>query len=113
MNSNNFNINDNIISPPITNPNINTNENYTHHPIEKELITQVYPVHLQKRNMETSSQFEFRKQIFYKIYNEEKDEERALIYSNIWVNIISLGCTYPREVMDLVKKYKPTEAKNI
>jgi hypothetical protein len=67
----------------------------------------VYGIHIRKRNNETSQAFAFRKNLYDKIFNDIKDEEKALIYSNIWVNVISLGCTYPTEVMSLVEKYKP------
>ena len=66
-----------------------------------------YHIHIFKRNNETTEQFEFRRHLYNKILNDIKDEEKALIYSNIWVNIITLGCTYPNEVMKLLEKYKP------
>jgi hypothetical protein len=69
--------------------------------------------HIGKRNNETEKQFTFRKNLFDKIYNDIKDEEKALIYSNIWVNIISLGCSYPKDVMDLIGKYRPADEDNI
>lgn len=72
-----------------------------------------YRVHIYKRSNETTRQFEFRKHLYDKIFNDIKDEEKALIYSNIWVNILSLGCAYPDEVMEKVKKYKPADEVNI
>jgi hypothetical protein len=76
-------------------------------------IKEMFPVHIQKRNNETSKQFEFRKRIYDKIFNDIKDEEKALIYSNIWINILSLGCTYPKEVLRIIEKYRPSEEDNI
>lgn len=69
----------------------------------------IYGIHIKKRVNETTKEFTFRKNLYDKILNEIKDEEKALIYSNIWVNIISLGCTYPKEVMDLVERFKPID----
>ena len=70
-------------------------------------------IHIGKRNNETEKQFNLRKVLFDRIYNDIKDEEKALIYSNIWINILSLGCSYPREVMQIVEKYKPIDEENI
>ena len=67
----------------------------------------LYHIHIYKRNNETSEQFGMRKHIYDRIFNDIKDKEKALIYSNIWVNIITLGCTYPNAVMKIVEKYKP------
>jgi hypothetical protein len=76
-------------------------------------IKEMFPVHIQKRNNETTKQFEFRKRLYDKIFNDIKDEEKALIYSNIWINILSLGCSYPSEVIGLIEKYRPSEEDNI
>jgi hypothetical protein len=64
---------------------------------------------ISRRSNETKKQFEFRQKIFNEVYEDTKDQEVALIYSNIWVNILSLGCSYPKEVLRKVEKYKPKE----
>ena len=82
-------------------------------PSELNDLKNMFPVHIQKRNNETPKQFDFRKRLYDKIYNDIKDEEKALIYSNIWINVLQLGCKYPKSVMNLVEKYKPSEEDNI
>lgn len=62
---------------------------------------------LEKKAYETEDQFEFRKEIYDEVYNETHDFKKALIYSNIWVNILSLDSEYPKEIMDQIQKYKP------
>jgi hypothetical protein len=64
---------------------------------------------ISRKQNETKKQFEFRKKIYDEVYDDTKDAETALIYSNIWVNVLSLGCAYPKEVMMRVEKYKPKE----
>lgn len=68
---------------------------------------------LVRRSNETNKQFEFRKKIYMDVLNDSHDEEKALRYSNIWVNILSMNCSYPEEVMKLVEKYKPSDKDNI
>ena len=68
---------------------------------------------LEKRRNETTRQFLFRKKIYDDIYNDTKSKEKALIYSNIWYNILSLNCTYPEEVMKNILKYKPDPRDNV
>lgn len=70
-------------------------------------------VNLNKRKNETQEQFEFRKSIYLNVFNDIKDHDKALIYSNMWVNILSLECSYPKEIMDEIEKYKPSENQNI
>jgi hypothetical protein len=60
-----------------------------------------------KKKFETENQFQFRKSIYDEVFNDTKDKKKALIYSNIWVNILSMECDYPKEVMEQVMKYKP------
>lgn len=68
---------------------------------------------MKKRNNETSEQFLFRGKIFLKVYEDTKDEVTAVKYSNIWVNILSLSCSYQNDVMELVEKYRPSDEDNI
>jgi len=72
----------------------------------------IYHIHIYKRNYETSKQFDFRKKLYDKIVNDIKDNEKALIYSNIWINILSMGCSYPDEVMKKIEKYRPIDELN-
>lgn len=80
---------------------------------ESDIIKEMFHVHIQKKNYETTKQFEFRKGLYDKIFNDIKDEEKALIYSNIWINILSLGCSYPKDVMKLIEIYRPSDEDNI
>jgi hypothetical protein len=68
---------------------------------------------LKKRNNETSEQFLFRVKIFLRVYDDGNDENTALKYSNIWINMLALDCSYKRDVMDLVEKYRPSEDENV
>jgi hypothetical protein len=72
-----------------------------------------YRVHIQKRNNETNTQFEFRRRLYDKIFNDIKNEEKAVIYSNIWINILSMDCTYPKDVMEMIEKYRPSDEDNV
>lgn len=62
---------------------------------------------LQKKEYETDTQFEFRKQIYNNVYNDTHNKEKATLYSNFWVNILSMNCQYPEEIMKQIEKYKP------
>jgi hypothetical protein len=66
-----------------------------------------------KRNNETQKQYEFRLKIYKNVYDDLKDKDKAIIYSNIWVNIFSLDCKYPDEVMENVEKYRPDDKDNV
>ena len=68
---------------------------------------------IEKRRNETTRQFLFRKKIYDDVLNDTKSKEKALIYSNIWYNILSLNCTYPDEVMKNISKYKPDPSDNV
>jgi hypothetical protein len=68
---------------------------------------------LKKKNNETSEQFLSKGKIFLDVYEDTKDELTALKFSNIWVNILSLNCTYQKDVMELVEKYRPLDEENI
>jgi hypothetical protein len=61
---------------------------------------------------ETTDQYNFRKKIYKAVYDDTGDVEKATIYSNIWVNILSLGCEYPTELMKKVEKYRPDDSDN-
>ena len=63
---------------------------------------------IQKKEFETDTQFEFRKNIYDNVYNDTHNKQKATLYSNIWVNILSMDCQYPHEIMEQIKKYKPT-----
>ena len=83
--------------------------------MEESITRTTYPYHIHfgKKNNETEKQFQFRKNLYDKIFNDTKDEEKALIYSNIWINILSLGCSYPKEVLQNIEKYRPADEDNI
>ncbi len=67
---------------------------------------------LKRNEHETTEQYNFRKQIYKAVYDDTRDTEKATIYSNIWINILSLGCEYPAEIMKKVEQYKPDENDN-
>ena len=60
-----------------------------------------------QKDFETNAQFLFRKDIYDTIYNDTKDKKKALIYSNIWINILSMNCDYPKSILDAIEKYRP------
>ena len=60
-----------------------------------------------KKEYETDTEFNFRKQIYDNVYNDTKSKQKATLYSNIWVNMLSMECKYPDELMEKVEKYKP------
>ena len=62
---------------------------------------------LQRKEYETDTQFDFRKQIYTNVYNDTKSKQKATLYSNFWVNILSMNCQYPDEIMKQIEKYKP------
>jgi hypothetical protein len=62
---------------------------------------------LKKKEYETDTEFNFRKQIYDNVYNDTKSKQKATLYSNIWVNMLSMECKYPDELMEKVEKYKP------
>ena len=63
---------------------------------------------LVKKDYETDTQYNFRKEIYDNVYNDTKDKQKASLYSNFWVNILSMNCQYPDEIMKQIEKYKPT-----
>lgn len=60
-----------------------------------------------KKDFETDIQYNFRKSIYEEIYKDTNDKKKSLIYSNIWVNILSMSCEYPKEIMKAIEKYRP------
>ena len=62
---------------------------------------------LKKKEYETENEFNFRKEIYDKVYNDLKSKQKATLYSNVWVNILSMECKYPEELMEQIEKYKP------
>lgn len=62
---------------------------------------------LKKKEYETDTEFNFRKQIYDNVFNDTKSKQKATLYSNIWVNMLSMECKYPDELMEKVEKYKP------
>ncbi len=62
---------------------------------------------LKKKEYETDAQFNFRKEIYDNVYRDIKSKQKATLYSNIWVNILSMECKYPNELMEKIEKYKP------
>ena len=62
---------------------------------------------LKKKEYETENEFNFRKEIYDKVFNDLKSKQKATLYSNVWVNILSMECKYPEELMEQIEKYKP------
>jgi len=62
---------------------------------------------LKKKEYETEHEFNFRKEIYDNVYNDIKSKQKATLYSNLWVNILSMECTYSEELMEAIEKYKP------
>ena len=62
---------------------------------------------LKKKEYETENEFNFRKEIYDKVFNDLKSKQKATLYSNLWVNILSMECKYPEELMEQIEKYKP------
>ena len=62
---------------------------------------------LKQKEYETDTEFNFRKQIYDNVFNDTKSKQKATLYSNIWVNMLSMECKYPDELMEKVEKYKP------
>ena len=60
-----------------------------------------------KKEYETDTQFEFRKQIYNNVYNDTYSKQKATLYSNYWVNILSMHCQYSSDIMEKIEKYKP------
>ena len=63
---------------------------------------------LKQKEYETDNEFNFRKEIYDKVYDDLKSKQKATLYSNAWVNILSMECQYPEELMEQIEKYKPT-----
>ena len=63
---------------------------------------------LKQKEYETDNEFNFRKGIYDEVYNDIKSKQKATLYSNIWVNILSMECKYPADLMEQIEKYKPT-----
>ena len=68
---------------------------------------------MKKKSNETTKQFLFRGKIFMKVFEDTNNDIIALKYSNIWINILSLECSYQGDVMEEVEKYKPDDEDNI
>ena len=62
---------------------------------------------LKQKEYETDNEFNFRKGIYDEVYNDIKSKQKATLYSNYWVNILSMNCQYPDEIMKQIEKYKP------
>lgn len=62
---------------------------------------------LKQKEYETDNEFNFRKEIYDKVFNDLKSKQKATLYSNLWVNILSMECKYPEELMEKIEKYKP------
>ena len=69
--------------------------------------------YITQRNNETKDQFLFRKLIFDRVKEDTKDDNKALVYSNMWINILSLGCSYSDEIMERIKPYEPKPEENV
>ena len=57
---------------------------------------------LKQKEYETDNEFNFRQQIYEKVYKDLKSKQKATLYSNIWVNILSMECKYPNELMEKI-----------
>lgn len=55
----------------------------------------------------------FRAKLFLKVFEDTNNVNTALKFSNIWINILSLNCSYQKDVMELVEKYRPSDEENI
>jgi len=64
---------------------------------------------IKQKDYETEKQYKFRKNIYDNILEDTHSKKKATIFSNIWINILSLNATYPPEIMNLINKYKPNE----
>ena len=62
---------------------------------------------LKQKEYETDNEFNFRKEIYNKVLKDLKSRQKATLFSNIWVNILSMECKYPEELMEQIEKYKP------
>ena len=62
---------------------------------------------IKKKEYETDAQFNFRKDIYDKVFEDTKSRQKATLYSNIWVNILSMECKYEDALMEKIQKYKP------
>jgi hypothetical protein len=62
---------------------------------------------LKKNQYETTSSYNKRQWFVkqYLLYNPKVDEEEAARLSNIWINMITLGCRYPADVEQEIKKF--------
>ena len=64
---------------------------------------------IQRKNNETEKQFLFRKNLYDNILNDTHSMQKATVFSNIWINILSFNATYSDDIMKLIDKYKPEE----
>ena len=64
---------------------------------------------LSRKEYETDSQYNFRKDIYNNVYNDTHSKQKATLYSNFWVNILSMECQYSDEIMKQIEKYKPAK----
>ena len=62
---------------------------------------------LKQLSYETDTQFDYRSKIYNKVLEDTKSKKKAQIITNIWINILSLHCSYSDEVMKQIVKYKP------
>lgn len=62
-----------------------------------------------RKDYETDFEFNFRKGIYDNVFNKTNSKKKALIYSNIWVNIMKYECEYPEETMKEIEEYKPND----
>ena len=62
---------------------------------------------IKQKEYETENEYNFRKGIYDAVNNDIKSKQKATLYSNIWVNILSMECKYPEELLEQIKKYKP------
>mmetsp|Transcript_75 Transcript_75/g.66 ORF Transcript_75/g.66 Transcript_75/m.66 type:complete len:98 (+) Transcript_75:10-303(+) len=60
---------------------------------------------LYKKNNETEKMYRFREKVYNRVVEDTNSKEKAKVISNIIVNKLSIGCEYPKEVIELAEKY--------
>ena len=62
---------------------------------------------IKKSQYETSQSYNKRQWFVknYLLYNNTVGEADAVLLSKIWINMISIGCRYPKEVEMKIKKF--------
>ena len=61
--------------------------------VEKK-IEEAIPGKIFIKSNELTTHFDYRKKVFDKVYEDLKDHDKSVCYSNIWYNITYLGNKY-------------------